>query len=132
MGLDLPDTVPPVVSDPARVRQVLANLLSNAIKYTPAGGRVTVRARTRTDGAPAPGEWIAAEVVDTGRGIPPEQQRQLFQEFTRFDSASAEGAGIGLAISQRIAEALGGRITVESQVGAGSTFTLWLPHRLAA
>lgn len=132
LGVDLPDPVPPVVSDPARVRQVLANLLSNAIKYTPAGGRVTIRARSRTDGAPAAGKWIAAEVVDTGRGIAPEHQRQLFQEFTRFDSASAEGAGIGLAISKRIAEALGGHITVESEVGAGSTFTLWLPQKLAA
>ena len=133
LRLDLPDTVPPFVSDPARVRQILANLLSNAIKYTPAGGHVTVRARTRTDdGAPASGEWIAADIMDTGRGISPEQQHRLFEEFTRFDSGSTEGAGIGLAISQRIAEALGGRITVESQIGTGSTFTLWLPRRRAA
>jgi signal transduction histidine kinase len=68
-----------------------------------------------------------AEVSDTGRGIPPDKQRLLFLEFTRFDPGAAQGAGIGLAISQRIAQALGGAITVESEVGAGSTFALWLP-----
>jgi signal transduction histidine kinase len=128
LEFELPERVPVFETDPERARQVLANLISNAIKYTPGGGRVTVRVATRSGGsAPGPGEWVVAEVSDTGRGIPPDKQRLLFLEFTRFDPGAAQGAGIGLAISQRIAHALGGAITVESEVGAGSTFTLWLP-----
>jgi len=65
--------------------------------------------------------------VDNGPGIPAEKQSLLFTEFTRFDPDAAEGAGIGLAISQRIAQALGGEITVESNPGHGSTFALHLP-----
>jgi signal transduction histidine kinase len=67
------------------------------------------------------------EVTDNGSGITPENQRRLFQEFTRFSPGAAHGAGIGLAISQRIAHALGGAITVESELGVGSTFSLRLP-----
>jgi signal transduction histidine kinase len=128
LSLDPPGEAPEFESDPARVRQVLANLVSNAIKYTPKGGDVTVRVATRSGGlAPGPGDWVVVDVCDTGRGIPPDKQAMLFLEFTRFDPGAAQGAGIGLAISQRIAQALGGAITVESKVGAGSTFTLWLP-----
>jgi signal transduction histidine kinase len=69
------------------------------------------------------------EVKDTGLGITPENQRRLFREFTRFNPGAAHGAGIGLAISQRIAHALGGKITVNSEEGVGSTFRLELPFR---
>jgi signal transduction histidine kinase len=128
--VELPAALPSTLSDAERVRQVLANLMSNAIKYTPAGGCVAVRACVETDdGAPARGTWIATQVVDTGQGIRGDQQHRLFQEFTRFDASGTPGAGIGLAISQKIAEALGGRITVQSEEGRGSTFTLWLPLR---
>ena len=121
--------VPVIASDPGRVRQVLANLVSNAVKYTPEGGHVTVSVATRSDGPDQlRGEWVLAEVRDTGPGIAPDKQAMLFLEFTRFDPGAAHGAGIGLAISQRVAHALGGAITVESQVAAGSTFTLWLPR----
>jgi signal transduction histidine kinase len=67
------------------------------------------------------------QVADTGPGISSEQQSMLFKEFTRLAPSVAHGTGIGLAISQRIAHALGGAITVDSKEGAGSTFTLWLP-----
>jgi PAS domain S-box-containing protein len=114
-------------TDAGRVRQILANLLSNAVKYTEPGGRIEVQAAKGSDGAPAPGDWVSVAVSDTGSGIPPEKQAMLFREFTRFDPDAAEGSGIGLAISQRVAHALNGAITVRSEVGVGSTFTLWLP-----
>jgi PAS domain S-box-containing protein len=130
LSLEPPPELPVIESDAARVRQVLANLLSNAIKYTPDGGHVTVRAGVRSTGAaPGPGEWLAIDVADTGQGIAPEKLEMLFQEFTRFDPEAAHGSGIGLAIGQRIANALGGEISVESDVGVGSTFSLWLPLR---
>jgi PAS domain S-box-containing protein len=120
--------MPSIESDEARVRQIVANLVSNAVKYTPANGRIEVTVCRRSDGdAPAPGDWITIDVADDGPGIPADKQRTLFTEFTRFDPKAAEGAGIGLAISQRLATALGGKITVRSDEGAGSTFTLWLP-----
>lgn len=114
-------------TDPARVRQVLGNLLSNAVKYTPAG-RITVDADRVAGGrAPGGGRWTHVRVADTGPGVPPEKQDLIFQEFTRLDPEGKHGAGVGLAISRRIARLLGGEITVESEVGRGSTFSLWLP-----
>jgi PAS domain S-box-containing protein len=121
-----------IESDPSRVRQIIANLVSNAVKYTPPGGHIEVAADVRSNGdAPGPGDWLAIDVCDDGPGIPTDKQRTLFTEFTRFDPNAAEGAGIGLAISQRLATALGGTLTVQSEEGAGSTFTLWLPVRAA-
>jgi PAS domain S-box-containing protein len=114
-------------TDPARVRQILSNLLSNAVKYTPEGG-ITVEAGLRADGSgPRGGEWIAIGVTDTGPGIPAGKRELIFQEFTRLDPEAQHGAGVGLAISRRIARLLDGDITVESPVNGGSTFTLWLP-----
>ncbi len=122
-----------VETDHARVRQILANLLSNAVKYTQPGGRITVQAGPRSDGdAPGKGDWVTVDVTDTGTGIPPDKQALLFQEFTRFDPEAAEGAGIGLAISQRVAKALDATITVKSKPDVGSTFTLWLPRSMTA
>ncbi|HEV2148281.1 MAG TPA: ATP-binding protein [Longimicrobiaceae bacterium] len=124
---DFPDTFPVIRSDAARVRQVLGNLLSNAVKYTPAGSvdvGVSLRdGRDGNDGAPR----VVVEVRDTGAGIPAEKLHLLFTEFTRLHPDAAHGAGLGLAISRRIAHALGGDITVESTEGRGSTFRLWLP-----
>jgi len=77
---------------------------------------------------PGPGPWVAVEVSDTGPGIPEAQKQLLFQEFRRLGTAAGEkGAGIGLTISERIARAIGAEITVASELGRGSTFTLWLP-----
>ncbi len=128
LTVEVLDDLPEIRSDDRRIRQVVGNLISNAVKYTSAG-HVTVTVAVRKDeDAPSPGEWIAVDVSDSGPGISEEQQRMLFQEFRRLDSAGGKhGAGLGLAISKRIAQALGGDITVESERGEGSTFTLWLP-----
>src|SRR5690606_22599530 len=98
------------------------------IRYTPEHGRVVVRVESGEGGkAPVAGRWIAVAVEDTGPGIPREQQEAIFEEFTRVETGQGRGAGIGLAISRTLARALGGDITVESEVGRGSTFTVWLP-----
>lgn len=128
LTIDVPPGAPVIISDASRIRQVVGNLLSNAVKYTEHGGIILSVASRDGAAPPGPGPWIALSVIDTGPGIPVEQRPLLFQEFRRLDSAgSAKGAGIGLAISRRIAQALGGDITVESEVGKGSVFTLWLP-----
>jgi PAS domain S-box-containing protein len=114
-------------TDTTRVRQVLGNLLSNAVKYT-AEGRVTVAADARGGGEFRTGDWIPVSVTDTGPGIPEANRERIFQEFTRLDPEAQQGAGVGLAISRRIARLLGGDITLRSEVGHGSTFTLWLPR----
>jgi PAS domain S-box-containing protein len=115
-------------SDPALVRQIIANLVSNAVKYTQPDGHVAVRVRVADEtGVPPPGRWLGVEVADDGPGIPLAKQRMLFREFARFDPNAAEGSGIGLAISQRLAGMLGAVITFTSTPGEGSNFTLWLP-----
>jgi signal transduction histidine kinase len=124
--------LPTVHADPVRVRQVLGNLVSNAVKYTPGGGHITVRALPGRaddgrDDDDRRARWVALSVTDDGPGIPSDRVPRLFEEFTRFDPGAADGAGVGLAISQRIAEALGGAITVETVVGRGSTFALRIP-----
>jgi signal transduction histidine kinase len=121
LALELDQTADGVVvqSDSARVRQVLSNLVSNAVKYTDRG-RVTVRVL-------ADGRRGAIEVADTGTGIPADRQPRVFEEFVRLDPHAAPGAGVGLAISQRIVQALGGEITLTSEAGQGSRFVLWLP-----
>ncbi len=109
-----------VQSDPARIRQVLSNLVSNAVKYTNHGS-VTVRVL-------ADDKRGAIEVADTGTGIPADRQQLVFKEFVRLDPHAAPGAGVGLAISQKIVQALGGDITLTSEAGRGSRFVLWLPR----
>lgn len=123
LAIDGNDAIPIVRSDPARVRQVLGNLISNAVKYT-ATGSVTVRVGADTDGV---AHSVKVEVADSGPGIPKEKQHLLFREFVRLDPFAAPGAGIGLAISNRIVAALGGTIGMSSEVGRGTTFMLSLP-----
>jgi signal transduction histidine kinase len=129
-GLELVVNVPEeqfIETDSRRARQVLGNLISNAVKYG-AEGQVTLTVETKAAGPKeGGGEWVALSVTDTGPGIPEEKQEQVFQEFTRLDPAAPHGAGVGLAISRRIARLLGGDITLSSEPGRGSTFTLWLP-----
>lgn len=127
LGSEFPDPIPTITSDPRRVRQVLGNLLSNAIKYNRPGGHITLRAAPRIRDAHGSTPCVAVDVQDSGTGIPEEKLHLLFREFSRLDPEAREGAGLGLAISQRIARALGGEITVQSTVHVGSTFTLWLP-----
>jgi signal transduction histidine kinase len=116
-----------VITDPVRVRQILANLVSNAIKYTPPGGRVTV-SLVRADGDPP---RTGIEVRDTGPGIPEEVQSQLFDEFFRVHSGTSvvSGNGLGLAISRRLARLLHGDVTFRPGSPSGSVFTLWLEAR---
>lgn len=110
------------VWDASRLDQVITNLISNAIKYSPEGGVVRVEVRREGDG-------VAVEVSDSGIGISDDEQANLFQPFARGDEArrSVGGTGLGLFISSQIIERHGGTIEVESEVGAGSTFTIRLP-----
>jgi len=113
----------PIVTDPVRVQQVLANLLSNAIKYTPRDG--TVGVRIVRDGR---GDRVGVEVRDTGPGIPPDLRARVFEEFFRVRGSglAANGNGLGLAISRRIARLLGGDVVYADNDGGGSVFTFWL------
>ncbi|MDQ3249874.1 MAG: HAMP domain-containing histidine kinase [Chloroflexota bacterium] len=119
-----------VWGDRERLRQVLVNLADNAVKYT-SGGTIILSLENSAG-------WVQISVSDTGIGIPPDQQISIFERFYRTDKARSRelgGSGLGLSIVQWIADAHGGRVTVESQQGQGSTFTLWLPeyrHELAA
>ena len=117
---------PIIVSDDDRIRQILGNLVSNAIKYTKPGGRLCVRTDVRAS-ALSP-NCVVLEVEDSGIGIPEDKIHMLFEEFERIDPSVKPGIGLGLAISLRVARALGGDITVKSTRGSGSTFTLWLPN----
>lgn len=127
MRTELPEEFPVVESDPSRVRQILGNLISNAVKYNHESGEVAVRVGVRERNGVRAGRWIAVDVADTGPGIPRDKQHLLFREFSRLEPGTKHGAGLGLAISQKLAHALGGEITLQSEEGQGSTFTLWLP-----
>ncbi len=111
-----------VQADPTRLRQVLSNLLSNAVKYNRPGGSVTLRARAVAD------EW-QIEVEDTGAGLTPAERARLFQPFNRLgrETSGIAGSGLGLALAQSLAQSMGGRITVDSVPGAGTTFAVTLP-----
>jgi signal transduction histidine kinase len=114
-----------VTADPMRLRQILLNLLSNACKFTKQG-EVALRVRKTVDGR----NWIEFAVADTGIGMTPEQQAKLFEEFTQADSTTAQrygGTGLGLAITRKLAHMMGGDVTVQSELGKGSTFTVRLP-----
>jgi signal transduction histidine kinase len=118
-----------ISTDPLRFRQSLLNLVANACKFTE-GGEVSVELRRE----PAPWEeWIAVSVRDTGIGISAAQQARLFQAFTQADASTTRkygGTGLGLAISRKLCRLMGGDITVESEPGKGSNFTMRLPARL--
>ncbi len=122
-GAPLSQAAAMVTADPTRLRQVLTNLLSNAIKYNDPGGRVTLRAHAMDD------EWHL-DVEDTGHGISATDRARLFQPFNRLgrEASGIAGAGLGLALSQSLAQLMGGRITVKSMAGLGSTFRVSLPR----
>lgn len=126
-----PDDLPVIDTDPRRVREIVRNLLSNALKYTPTGGRVTVQASVDPHGGDGASDdqWVAVDVIDTGPGIDAADHERIFQEFARLSAgeSAAEGTGLGLAISRQMARLLGGDVSVESEPGRGSTFTLRLP-----
>mgnify|MGYP006188380721 CR=1 FL=1 len=116
-----------IETDSVRLRQILGNLLSNAIKYA-SDGEVGIIVEVRKTETPRPGEWLAVSVIDSGPGIPQEKRELIFHEYIRLDPQAEQGSGIGLAISRRLARLMGGELTVESEFGRGSTFTLWLPR----
>ncbi|WP_235037133.1 cell wall metabolism sensor histidine kinase WalK [Actinomadura sp. K4S16] len=114
---------PHLEADPVRLRQAVGNLLANAVRYTPAGGRVSLRAH-------ADGDDVLIEVADTGPGIAPEHLPHVFDRFWRAEKSRSRqtgGSGLGLAIVRQLAEAHGGSASVRSEPGRGATFVLRLP-----
>jgi len=123
--VDVQENLGALTVDPMRLRQILLNLLSNAFKFTKEG-EVTLRARRVANGR----GWIELAVADTGIGMTAEQQAKLFEEFTQADSSTARqygGTGLGLAITRKLARMMGGDVTVTSEPGKGSVFTVRLP-----
>jgi len=113
-------------ADPAKLQQIVLNLLANALKFTPAGGRVSLDCERETN-------LVAIRVVDSGIGIPQEQLEAVFQPFVqiRRRDSYADGTGLGLPISRKLATAMGGTLTASNNPEQGSTFTLRLPLALA-
>ena len=110
-------------SDDRKLAQILRNFISNALKFTPKG-RIVVRAATVSE------TMVEFSVSDTGIGVPPEHLEQIFHDFVQVDSAiqrRVRGSGLGLALSRRLAQLLGGDVSVESEVGVGSTFRVRIP-----
>jgi len=136
--LPVPEPSPIYLGDDERARQILVNLLSNAVKFTPPGGKITVQIDQsqkpdRDTKLQAKRSYVSFRVTDTGSGIPAEKLACIFDPFVQAEtghSRSREGSGLGLTISRRLARLMGGDLTVKSEVGVGSTFTLWLPADL--
>jgi PAS domain S-box-containing protein len=121
---DLSPEIDQIVLDELRFKQILYNLLSNAVKFTPHGGRILVTV------APAEASRFLVKVQDTGIGIPAKDLPRIFREFEQLDSGAARkysGTGLGLPLTQKLVLAMGGSISVASEVGQGSTFTVGLP-----
>lgn len=121
--MPMPDDLPPVLADRARLQQILINLISNAVKYTPPEGKIKILAEKRD-------LTLRVAVQDNGLGISPEDQAHIFDRFYRVrrpETDSIEGTGLGLAIVKTLVEAHNGRIGLESRLGEGSTFYITLP-----
>jgi signal transduction histidine kinase len=129
LDLAFPPGLGGVRGDRLRFSQVISNLLSNAVKYSPLGAKVTVAAADL-------GEYLSLSVADTGMGIAPADQAKLFTKFFRVDNSTTRqesGTGLGLYITRHLVEAHGGQISLESQVGKGTTFTIaWPKYRAGA
>jgi signal transduction histidine kinase len=145
LSISIGSSLPRIRTDPMHLRQIVLNLLGNALKFTPRGG-IAIRARVidMTDSAtsvetpatskevPRAGIWIALDVADTGVGIAKNDQHRIFEEFEQVNAgprtdSMQRGTGLGLPISRRLARLLGGELTVMSESGKGSTFTVWIP-----
>ncbi len=125
--IDLPDGLGALHADLTKVRQGLLNLLSNAVKFTERG---TIAVRGRREAGPAGSAWIVLEVADDGIGMTPEEQARLFRPFVQADGSTTRkygGTGLGLTITRRFCQMMGGDIAVRSEAGVGSTFTIRLP-----
>jgi len=114
------DTVGPLRTDPVRFDQILVNLLSNAIRHSPADATITVRVEQNAAA-------VLVQVIDRGPGVTDELRARIFEPFERFDPLSGIGTGLGLPVSRRLAEVLGGTLHVADTPGGGATFTLSLP-----
>jgi two-component system sensor histidine kinase VicK len=123
LTLSVDSDLPPILVDDAQLNRAISNILINALNYTPEGGAIGVRAFQRDD-------RIAVEIQDNGIGIRKDDLAHIFERFFRADAArgtESGGVGLGLTIAQRIIEAHGGDIEVESEVGRGTTVRVWLP-----
>jgi signal transduction histidine kinase len=123
LDLRVEGEVPTVESDERKVRQILVNLVENAIKYSPEGTTITVQCHQEPKG-------VAASVEDQGPGIPPELHQKIFERFYQADQSSTRtvgGTGLGLYICQRLAEIIGGRVTLDRSDEHGSVFKVWIP-----
>ena len=133
LDCDASPSLPPLRQDQAKVQQILNNLLSNAIKFTPEGGRIIVSAERDDQGD------LRLKVTDTGIGISPDDQQLVFEKFRQATGALPDGdamtreysgTGLGLSIVRELCRLLGGDVSLESELGKGSTFTIRLPWRL--
>ena len=124
LSIDVADDIDVVHSDVLRLKQIVLNLMTNAVKFTGAGGSVVVRARRR-------GADVDITVTDSGIGVPEADQQRIFESFQQGGRGSSreEGTGLGLTLSKRLVELLGGRMWLESKVGVGSTFGFSIPGR---
>ena len=121
---EIPPDLPPVRADARLLREVLQNLLDNAVQYTPSGGKIEVQAE-------AGPRDVTVAVSDTGIGIPLADQERIFERFYRVDAARSRevgGTGLGLSIARHIVETLGGKLSVDSEVGHGSQFSFTIPR----
>lgn len=122
--------IPPVLGDPSRLRQAVGELLDNAFSYTPAGGHIRVEVKALVEDVR---HWVTITVSDDGPGISTEEQSHIFERFYRgalAEQGHIMGTGLGLCLCQQIAEAHQGQLTLRSEVGVGSSFTIWLPMGL--
>lgn len=146
LSLVMGAALPRIRTDPTHLRQILMNFIGNAVKYTNQGS-IVIRTRfveSQPAGRGSSGNtafdrladtahpWIGIQVIDTGIGIHPSDQTRIFEEFEQVNAgprghSASRGTGLGLAISRRLATLLGGMVELESELGQGSTFTLWLP-----
>jgi len=118
--VDAPGDVPEVAADRDQVERVIVNLVTNATRATPAGGTITIATAKR-------GDDVVFSVADTGAGIPRDYLPRIFEPFIQVPDAPAGGSGLGLTISRRIVEGHGGRLSVQSEPGRGSTFSFNIP-----
>jgi two-component system sensor histidine kinase VicK len=127
VGFELCGDLPGVYADDRMLSQVIANLMTNAMNYTSPGGRVTISTALEKENGK---RWATLTVRDTGLGITKDEQGRVFQRFYRGEASrrvSAPGTGLGLAICKEIIQRHAGRISLESEKGTGSAFTIWLP-----
>jgi signal transduction histidine kinase len=123
-------TVPELQLDREKMSQVFTNLLSNALKYTPDNGKICIHVSSSQDDAGQ--SWVRVDVQDSGVGIPPDDLKKLFNKFYQAKNkplVKEKGSGLGLALVKHVTEAHGGKVSVASQLGKGSTFSVMLPMR---